>query len=102
MAGGQQATKGEKRGSISFSTDPIKVKIISEPYVILTQRGYAPVVDIEAEEKPEASMMYISASSLSQALEGFRSENDMKFSGISIKIRKESSDRFAKYVVEPA
>ena len=97
-----ERTSSGRRMSISFTVDPVTLKIITEPYVVLTARGYAPVVDIEVDGDPEKKVMFISAASLSQALEEFRSENNGHFTGIRLRVRKESADRFAKYVVESA
>ena len=91
-----------RRSAISFTVDPVTVKIITEPYVVLTARGYAPVVDIEVDGDAERKVMFISAASLSQALEELRSENGGHFAGIRMRVRKESADRFAKYIVESA
>ena len=57
---------------------------------------------IEVDGETDRKVMFISAASLSQVLEEFRSENEGNFTGIHIKVRKESPDRFAKYVVAPA
>lgn len=88
--------------SLSFTVEPTTVKIMSEPYVILTARGYAPVVDAEVVGEPDSRIMYISAGSLSNQLEELRIQNEGKFKGITAKIRKESTDKFAKYILEEA
>ncbi len=97
----EKASSG-RRSAISFTIEPVNLKIVTEPYVVLTARGYAPVVDIEVDGETDRKVMFISAASLSQVLEEFRSENEGNFTGIHIKVRKESPDRFAKYVVEAA
>ena len=78
------------------------MKILTEPYVILTSRGYAPVVDVAINGEADSKVMFISSVSMSQALEDFRLRNGNRFSGIHIKVRKESTDKFAKYIIEEA
>lgn len=97
-----QSNSETRKPAVSFTTDLVKIKIVSEPTVILTARGYAPIVNVEANDEPDARFMYISAASLSQALEPLRVGNNNRFTGLQIKVHKESADRFAKYVVEPA
>lgn len=97
-----EKTANNRRPSISFTVDPVTLTIASEPYVVLTARGYAPVVDVAVDGDSESRFMYISAASLSSSLEEFRQANAGKFKGIRIKVNKESSDRFAKYVIEAA
>lgn len=95
-----ERTSSGRRAAISFGVDPVNVKILTEPYVVLTARGYAPVVDVEVDGEPDKKVMFISAASLSQALEEFRSANEGRFTGIRMRVKKESADRFARYVVE--
>ena len=96
----KEEKQGNRKISVSFTTEPTKIKIVSEPTVVFTQRGYAPVVKVAIEGEEEEKVMFISAASLSAGLEELRSENDQKFAGIEAVIRKESTDRFAKYIVE--
>jgi len=46
--------------------------------------------------------MYINSKSISTTLETLKNENDGSFSGINIRIRKESNDKFAKYIIHKA
>lgn len=78
----------------------IPVRIISEPYVVLTLRGYAPVVDVfELHEKVKYSL-YIQAKSLAEKLEVLRNDNKGLFAGLEFIVSKASTDKFSLYVVE--
>lgn len=90
----------EKKNRLEVTVDPVIFEIVSEPYVVLTYRGYAPVVDVMVREESEPRVMYISASSLSHGIEEQREKNNGKFKGINLRVRKESNERFAKYIVE--
>ena len=83
-----------------FGTIWTNLEIISEPNVILTFRGYAPVVLVRIEKSGITKVMYLSAKSLASKLEELRANNDGKFQGLRLKIRKEDDEKLAKYLVE--
>lgn len=90
----------EEKLRVEVGTDPIIFEIVSEPYVVFTFKGYIPAVDIQIREENAPRVMFIGASSLSRGIEERRVKNDGKFKGICLRIRKESEDRYAKYIVE--
>ena len=77
------------------------VKITTDVDVVLTFRGYAPVLKVEDLTTGLDYIWYISAKSISELLEFHRVENGGRFEGIKIKICRESDDKFAKYLIEP-
>ena len=93
-------TKNEKMEYLMISTEAVVVTIVSEPRVVMTYRGYAPVVEVQVEGEDAKRLMYINSKSISTTLENLKNENDGKFSGIKIRIRKESNDKFAKYIID--
>ena len=90
----------EKREFIRFGVEELEVEIVSEPFVVNTFRGFAPVVDVKVEGEEGTKSMYISAKSLADALTPMVDENGGKFTGLKLKIKKESTDNRAPYVVE--
>lgn len=92
----------KKREFIRFSVEEVAVEIVSEPFVVNTFRGFAPVVDVKVEGEEGAKSMYISAKSLADSLTPLVEENGGKFTGLKLKIKKESADNRAPYVVEEA
>jgi hypothetical protein len=92
----------EKMEYLMISTEAVVVSIISEPRVVMTYRGYAPVVEVKVEGEESQKLMYINSKSISTTLESLKNENHGKFSGIKIRIRKESNDKFAKYIINRA
>ena len=92
--------ENEKLEYLIISTEPIVVEIHSEPKVVMTYRGYAPVVEVLVEGESQKRLMYINSKSISTTLENLRTENGGKFTGIKIRIRKESNDKFAKYIID--
>jgi hypothetical protein len=80
------------------STTWTHIEIISEPYVVMTSRGYAPVVEVTVGKRPYRQILYISAKSLSDALEEMRQDNSELFSGLRFEISKESEVRTSSYV----
>ena len=85
--------------ALKVTTEPVEVEFVSEPYVVYTIRGFAPVVDIQV-KGGEKYTLFISPSSLANGLMPFL-EKQGKFSGIRVVLKKDSTDRFAKYVVQP-
>jgi len=90
----------EKLPTFRCTTEFANLKIISEPYVVLTNRGYAPVVDVENMQDNTKYQFYIQALSIAKKIDELRRENSENFSGIAIKVKKESNDKFAPYVIE--
>lgn len=89
----------EKLPVLRVGTDPVRVRIESEADVIMTFRGYAPVVTVVVLDTDEKNMLYISARSLSQELEKRRERNEGRFTGLRLTIAKESDARTAQYLV---
>jgi len=92
--------KQKKREFIRFGVEEVVVEIVSEPFVVNTFRGFAPVVDVKVEGEEGIKTMYISAKSLADSLTPAVDGNGGKFAGLKLKIKKESADRRARYVVE--
>lgn len=90
----------KKREFVRFGVEDVVVEIVSEPFVVNTFRGYAPVVDVKVEGEEGTKSMYISAKSLADSLTPMVDENGGKFTGLKLKIKKESADNRAPYVVE--
>ncbi len=88
-----------KQKSLKVTEDPVVLEILTEPYVVKTRRGYAPVVDVRTDAGEEKTL-FISPVSLTEGIEVLRQRNGDEFSGIKMRVFKESEDKFAKYVVE--
>ena len=90
----------EKLEYLIIGTEATVVAIVSEPKVVMTYRGYAPVVEVIVDGESQKRLMYINSKSISTTLETLREENGGVFAGIKIRIRKESNDKFAKYIID--
>jgi len=90
--------QGEPRANLKVGVNWINVEVVSEPYVVMSFRGYAPVVDVTGPEGKQ--MLYISSKSISEGLDPLVKANGGKFLGLKLRLRKESEDRMAPYVVE--
>jgi len=89
-----------ERPNVKVGVTPVDVEIVSEPYVVMTMRGYAPVVDVQGPDGKQ--ILYVSSKSISEGLEPLVKANGGKFQGLKLRLRKESEDRMAAYVVEKA
>lgn len=85
-------------GTLKVGVDAVDADVTSEPYVVMTFRGYSPVVDVQS--GGSAFVLHISAKSLSMALEPLVKANGGKFAGLKLRLKKESADKMAPYVVE--
>ena len=86
--------------NLKVTTDWVDVEVVSEPYVIMTMRGYAPVVDVKT--GGAAKRMFIGPKTLGNALEPAVKKQNGKFTGLKFRVKKESADQMAPYVVELA
>ena len=86
--------------SLKVSTGWIELEIISEPDVVLGFRGYTPILRVRKSRTSVEYILYISAKSLAEPLEELREKSGGIFTGIQLRIRKESMDRTSKYEIE--
>ena len=77
----------------------IQIEIQSEPFVIYRNRKYNPVIHIKEVRSGLNYVLFLSAISLSEALEECRSKAG-SLAGKVLSIRKGSGDRFSPYEVE--
>lgn len=88
----------ERKPNLKVGTEWVAVEIVSEPYVVMTVRGFAPVVDVKT---PGGEfILYISSKSMSDGLVPFLERTDGKFNGLKFRVKKESEDKMARYIVE--
>ena len=88
----------ERNPNLKVGVEWIPVEITSEPYVVMTVRGFAPVVDVKC---PQGDfILYISSKSMSDGLVPMLEVTNMAFKGLKIKVKKESEDKMARYIVE--
>ena len=85
---------------LKVGTGWIELEIISEPDVVLTFKGYAPILHIKKISNDLAYIFYISARSLGESLETLRKHNDGVFKGIQFRVRKTDATQMAPYEVE--
>ena len=90
----------ERKPNLKVGVNWMAAELLSEPFVVMSIRGYAPVVDVRT---PEGDfILYISSKSISEGLDPLVQANGGKFAGLRLRLRKESEDRMAPYIVEKA
>lgn len=87
----------ERKPNLKVGVEWIPVEVLSEPYVVMTIRGFAPVVDVKT---PGGEFILISSKSMSDGLVPLLEPADGKFKGLKFRVKKESEDKMARYVVE--
>jgi hypothetical protein len=95
---GQVMPEQERKPTLKVGVEWIPLEITSEPYVVMTVRGFAPVVDVKS---PQGEfILYISSKSMSDGLERMLHDTNGAFKGVKLKVKKESEDKMARYIVE--
>src|SRR5579862_1624059 len=88
----------ERKPNLKVGVDWIPVEVLSEPFVVMTIRGFAPVIDVKT---PQGDfILYISSKSMSDGLEPLLRDSNGAFKGLKFRVKKESEDKMARYVVE--
>jgi hypothetical protein len=85
--------------SLHVGTAWTEVELISDVTVRLTFQGYAPVVAVRVTATGLAYWLFISAKSLAESIEPLRQTNG-GFCGLRLRLRKESTEKYARYEVE--
>ena len=78
----------------------ISLRVHGEPYVVPTLRRYEPVLQVENLYSHTRHFLYMSAKSFMEGVEPLRASNGGHFDGLEFRIRKESDDRYARYLIE--
>ena len=77
------------------------LRIESEPYLMMTSRGYALVVACrELATDQECELLITGIKSLAKQLEPLRKSNGDLFTGLQFGIRKESQDKSSQYILD--
>ena len=88
------------KDQLKIDTEPKRLMVTSEPYVVYTRRGFQPVIDVIDVKRRKEYFIYISARSIADALQNMKLDNGDQFVGVEFWIRKESDERMSPYVVE--
>ena len=90
----------DKLPQLKVSTGWIDVSVIDEPTVLMTFRGYAPVLPVRVEKTGLEYFLFISAKSIGEALDPLRESNGGRFIGLEFSIRKAGTDQFSRYEIK--
>jgi hypothetical protein len=85
---------------LKIDVEPKKIIVESDLMVVFTKRGYVPALHVREARSKREFILYLSAFSLSKAVEVLRLGNNGMFIGLEFWIRKATDDRMAPYVVE--
>lgn len=85
---------------LKVDQEPRCLLVVSEPFATITTRGYQVAIAVYERKKRRQYQLLIGSKSLTEQIAPLVEENDGRFKGLEFWLRKESSDRFAKYVVE--
>jgi hypothetical protein len=85
---------------LKVGTAWIEVEVTSEPDVVLTFRGYAPILRIKVRQSGLEKTLFINAKTLASPLDVLRKRNGGRFIGMKLRLRKESQEPLSHYAVE--
>jgi hypothetical protein len=77
-----------------------EVEVVSEEFVLMTARGYAPAVSVQVPKTGLSYYLFISAKTLATPLETLRENNAGQFTGLHFRLRKASKEIVSPYEVE--
>jgi hypothetical protein len=83
---------------LKVGVSPRLVIVQSDPQLLWTRRGYAPVLEVEDVHKGGRYLLYISAFSLAEPLEARRGQRG-SLVGSALSLKKQSADPMSKYEV---
>lgn len=86
--------------TLKVSTGWVDIEVQSEPLVVLTVRGYAPILIVRVAKSGLDYRLYISAKSLAEKLEPLRVNNRGCFRGLKVRIRKAAPEQMSPYELE--
>ena len=84
-------------------TNPIKIRIVSDIYLVYNQRGgYLPAVDLLEIKSKITHSLFVGAKSIAKRLEELRNENSGKLTGIELWIERKGTGKFDGYILDLA
>lgn len=86
--------------TLKVGTGWIELTVCSEPLLVLTARGYAPVLIVTVAKSGLQYKVYISAKSLAERLEVLRKGNNGLFRDLKFRLRKSGAESMSPYEVE--
>ena len=73
-----------------------EVEVLSEAFVVMTARGYAPAVSVQVPTTGLSYYLFISAKTLATPLDTLRDNNAGRFTGLHFRLRKASKDTMSR------
>ncbi len=85
---------------LKVTQEPVVVTIISEPFVVLSYRGYCPVVRVRLENGTEP-LMFISAKTFAAGVnEHLGGPQKDQFLGLKLRLSRDGEGVYAPFIVE--
>ncbi|MBF0232210.1 MAG: ParA family protein [Desulfamplus sp.] len=85
---------------LKVGNDWIELIVTGEPSIIITFKGYAPILPVKLKKSGLHYQLYISAKSIAECIEPLRKKNNGLFKNLEFSIRKASDDRLSRYEIK--
>jgi hypothetical protein len=83
------------------STTWTALEVLSEPYVLLTFRGYTAAIEVlELDTNKRFELLLGGIKSIAEGMEPIRKANGGRFTGMKFRIKKEGFEQTSPYLVE--
>lgn len=89
----------ERPVPISIGTGWTAVRIVSEPFLVVTFRGYAPMCEVEVVSTGLRYGLLLGSKSITAAIEPLRAANGGLFANLHVSLRRLGAERTAAYEV---
>jgi hypothetical protein len=89
----------ERPVGINIGTAWTAVEVVSEPFLVATFRGYAPMCEVQVVSTGLRYGLLIGSKSITSALEPLRVSNGGQFVGLHLSLRRTGTERTAPYEV---
>ena len=91
--------QSDRKPTLKVGTDWVEVEIRTDPFVVATRFGYAPVVEVEALREGKVYVWFVKAGSIAEKLEPIRIAHG-SLEGVQVRIRRETAEQTARYLIE--
>jgi hypothetical protein len=93
------AESTDRSPTLKVGTEWMEIEIRSDPFVVPTRFGYAPVVEVELLREGKVYTWFIKAASIAEKLEPVRMAHG-SLEGVQVRVCRETAEQTAKYLIE--
>lgn len=97
--GGVATPQADRYPTLKVGTEWVEIEIRTDPFVVLTRFGYAPVLEVELLSEGKIYTWFVKAASIASKLEPIRMAHG-SLEGVQVRVKRESAEQTAPYLVD--